>query len=54
MERFEVLKHAYTNIRYKDTYQTDPTTVEWLMEKVNHLAAKVEEIYRAYLNCSCL
>lgn len=53
-ERFELLKHAYTNVRYKDSFEADPTTVEWLMERVTHLAVKVEDIYSAHLNSSCL
>ncbi len=44
-ELFEVLKHAYVNVRYRDNYDVGMETVVALQEKVQQLIALVGDIY---------
>ena len=49
MHIFEMLKHAYVNVRYKDTFLVDKQSVITLAAIITNLEEKVSQVYQSYL-----
>jgi HEPN domain-containing protein len=47
-ELFELLKHAYVNVRYKDNYVVDSKAVERLYTTVSRLLPVIKQVYEEY------
>lgn len=51
---FELLKHAYVNVRYKDGYEVDAAAVDELFRLAGHFLTVAEKVYERYLVTGCL
>ena len=46
---FQVLKEAYINVRYRDTYEPDAKSLEALFPIVSKLVLLAEKVHRQFL-----
>jgi len=53
-ELFDLLQHAYINVRYKDDFEADRVLVDALFIVVSKLAVKVEQLYITHLSMNSL
>lgn len=51
---FNVLKHAYINVRYKDSYEIDNQSAASLFPYIKRLLAVVEQVYQKHLMMNTL
>lgn len=54
LELFNVLKHAYINVRYKDSYEIDHQSTASLFSYVQRLLVVVEQVYQRHLMMNTL
>ncbi|MBD1395309.1 HEPN domain-containing protein [Mucilaginibacter glaciei] len=54
LQLFNVLKHAYINVRYKDSYEIDYQSTASLFPYIKQLLAVVEQIYQRHLMMNTL
>ncbi|WP_295801693.1 HEPN domain-containing protein [Mucilaginibacter sp.] len=49
VQLFDLLKHAYVNVRYKDTFEPDTKSLETLYRVTKHFVSVVELVHQKYL-----
>ncbi|MGY4537831.1 HEPN domain-containing protein [Mucilaginibacter sp. UYNi724] len=54
LQLFNVLKHAYINVRYKDSYEIDDHSVATLLPYIKRLLVVVEQVYEKHLSMNTL
>jgi HEPN domain-containing protein len=54
LQLFNVLKHAYINVRYKDSYEIDHQSAASLFPYIKRLLAVVEQVYQRHLMMNTL
>jgi HEPN domain-containing protein len=54
LQLFNVLKHAYINVRYKDSYEIDNQSAASLFPYIKRLLAVVEQVYQRHLMMNTL
>jgi HEPN domain-containing protein len=49
MQLFDLLKHAYVNVRYRDTFEPDTKSVETLYRVTRSFVSVTEQVYQRHL-----